>query len=135
MKVMTLTKAFRFYAAHRNQELEGKCSNIHGHRYIFKVTVMEKMVGSITILFQDLEDKIQPLIDELDHSLLLDINDPANMSLKKSGACEKLFLMVEPTSAENLAKEIFKWIEVTGLNIVKLELQETDSTLITIELK
>jgi 6-pyruvoyltetrahydropterin/6-carboxytetrahydropterin synthase len=135
MKVMTLTKAFRFYAAHRNQEIGGKCSNIHGHRYTFKATVMEKMVGSITILFQDLEDKIQPLIDELDHSLLLDVNDPAGMTLGRSGACDKLYLMNNPTSAENLATDIFKWIEGTGLNIVKLELQETDSTTITIELK
>lgn len=135
MKVISVTKAFHFYAAHRNEEIGGKCGNIHGHRYGLKITVQEQMKGSVTILFEDFEEKIQPLIDELDHSLLLDVHDPAGMNLKRSGACEKLYLMDNPTSAENLATNIYNWVQGTGLNIVKLELQETDSSTITIENK
>lgn len=135
MLEISITKDFHFYAAHRNQEINGKCSNIHGHRYGMKVTVKEEMIGSISILFGDLEEKILPLIRELDHALLLDVNDPAGMNLKKSGACEQLYLMDKPTSAENLAMNIFTWIQGTGLNIIKLELQETDTSTVTIENK
>lgn len=129
---ITVTKRFHFYAAHRNQEIGGKCANIHGHRYGLSVTVQEPMNGSVSILFEDLQNKIQPLIDELDHSLLLDVHDPAGMKLKQSKACEKIFVMNQPTSAENLAIDLFERVEKAGLNVIKLELQETDSSTVTL---
>jgi len=129
---ITVTKKFHFYAAHRNLEIGGKCANLHGHRYGLSITVKEPMNGSVSILFEDLQNKIQPLVEELDHSLLLDVHDPAGMALKRSMACEKIYAMDNPTSAENLALDLFKRVENAGLNITKLELQETDSSTVTV---
>ena len=30
---MIIQKEYKFYAAHRNEELTDKCRNLHGHRY------------------------------------------------------------------------------------------------------
>lgn len=30
---MIIQKDYKFYAAHRNEELQDKCRNLHGHRY------------------------------------------------------------------------------------------------------
>ena len=30
---MLIQKDYKFYAAHRNEELHDKCRNLHGHRY------------------------------------------------------------------------------------------------------
>ena len=100
-----VTKEFRFYAAHRNQEIGGKCANIHGHRYGLTVTVAAIRSGSVTMLFEHLELLVnREIIDPADHSILLDRRDPAAASLISSGACEKVFWVDGPTSCENLAE-------------------------------
>lgn len=130
---MQVTKDFHFYAAHRNEEIGGKCANLHGHRYGLKVTVQQPMAGSVTILFEDLENKIRPLIDQLDHSLLLHWKDPAADKLQASGACGKIFWMDKPTSAENLTFRLLEELEKTGLNVVEISLRETDSSVVTLK--
>jgi 6-pyruvoyltetrahydropterin/6-carboxytetrahydropterin synthase len=57
--IVTVTKQFRFYAAHRNEEIGGKCANIHGHRYGLTVTVAGQRSGSVTVLFEQLERWVQ----------------------------------------------------------------------------
>lgn len=130
---MVITKRFKFYAAHRNEEIGGKCGSIHGHRYGIAVTVAEPRNGSITILFADIDSLIDPIIAELDHSLLMHENDPARESLQISGACCRMYLVPFVTSAENMAEHLLDRIRATGLNVTRLELQETDSSTVVIE--
>ena len=129
---MTITKQFHFYAAHRNEEIGGKCGSIHGHRYGLLVTVAEPKNGSVTILFDDIEKAVQPLLDRLDHSLLLHEHDPAREALLASGACYRVYEVPFPTSAENMAEHILHEIQQTGLKVVKLRLQETDTATVTV---
>jgi 6-pyruvoyltetrahydropterin/6-carboxytetrahydropterin synthase len=128
-----VTKNFRFYAAHRNAEVGGKCRNLHGHRYGLSVTVEESRNGSITIHFDDLEAIVEKeIIRQVDHSVLLDVNDPCASALVSSGACEKVFWLRRPTSAENLAEEFFLMLLSSGLNVTALTLQETDTSSVTV---
>lgn len=129
---MTITKHFKFYAAHRNEEIGGKCASIHGHRYGIAVTVDEARNGSITMLFEDIETLVQPLLARLDHSLLLHANDPAREYLVASGACSRLYEVPFPTSAENMAEHILTELRAAGLNVVELSLQETDTSTVTV---
>lgn len=129
---MKITKTFRFYAAHRNEEIGGKCGSIHGHRYGLQVTVDEPRDGSVTILFEEFENRVRPLLDRLDHSLLLHDADPSRDALLSSGACSRVYLVPFVTSAENMAEHILSELRSTGINVVELSLQETDTSTVTV---
>ena len=129
---MSITKHFKFYAAHRNEEIGGKCASIHGHRYGLAVTVDEPRNGSITMLFDEIEKRASPLLDLLDHSLLLHTGDPARDALLASGACFRLYEVPFPTSAENMAEHLLTELRAAGLNVVELALQETDTSIVTV---
>ena len=42
---MIIQKDYRFYAAHRNEELTDKCRNLHGHRYGIRCLFEEDWVA------------------------------------------------------------------------------------------
>lgn len=131
--VTTVTKEFHFYAAHRNEEIGGKCGNIHGHRYGLTVTVQEPRNCSVTVLFEDLERWVQrEIVGLADHSLLLNRDDPCADALVSSGACGKVFWIDGPTSCENLAELFFSMLRSVGANVVSLTLKETDTSSVTV---
>jgi 6-pyruvoyl-tetrahydropterin synthase len=128
----TVTKAFHFYAAHRNPDAGRKCASIHGHRYGLQVSVQHPMVGSVSILFSDLEDKVMSVIGLMDHSLILSSMDKALQTLVESGACDRMYVVPFETSCENLASHICKKLIALGLNVTNLTLQETDTSSVTV---
>lgn len=131
---MQVRKRFRFYAAHRNEEIGGKCGNIHGHRYGVDVTVEESQNGSVTILFEKLEEIVKSvIIDPMDHSMLLDKTDSCFDEITSCRAFGKLYIVDHPTSAENMAAHMFSRLRNHGLNVVRLTLQETDTSSVTVE--
>lgn len=128
---MQLTRKYHFYAAHRNQDLNDKCWSPHGHRYGIRVTFDLVKKTSITVLFADIDAKIKPILDEYDHSWLIDINDPLYTHIMKFPGSENFRLVKfnEPTSVENLAEKLFFSIKnKTDLNIMAIEVDETDSS-------
>lgn len=129
----SVTKEFRFYAAHRNEEIGGKCANVHGHRYGLTVTVAEPRNGSVTVLFEQLEKWVQfEIIDHADHAILLNRQDPCAGALVASGACGKVFWVDGPTSCENLAELFFSMLESVCENVVSVTLKETDTSSVTV---
>ncbi len=131
--VMIIEKKYHFYAAHRNKTAGEKCGRIHGHTYDVVVHIkIDKLNNGIGILFCDIDSKIEPIIKEYDHYLLL--HDKDNL-------CELLNLANEPfielpfeTSAENMAIWLFTRIKnETNLPIIKIELAETKSSNIIYE--
>ena len=129
---ITVTKRFRFYAAHRNTDLCGKCESIHGHCYVLMVAVTAPKRSSVTIPFAELEAAVSPVIEEMDHSLLLWSKDPARGALESSGACEKTYVVPFQTSCENMADHIMRRLQVAGLDVVSLTLQETETSSVTV---
>jgi 6-pyruvoyltetrahydropterin/6-carboxytetrahydropterin synthase len=129
---ITVTKRFRFYAAHRNTDLCGKCESIHGHCYVLLVTVSAPKISSVTIPFADIDSAASPIVERLDHSLLLWSKDPARNALVYSGACSKLYVVPFQTSCENMAEHIMELFQSAGLNVVSLTLQETETSSVTV---
>lgn len=129
---MIVTKEFHFYAAHRNEEIGGKCANIHGHRYGLAVSVEAEKTSSVSILFEDLERTVEPLMRRLDHCLLLNKHDPCAQRLIDSGACGKIFWIDGPASAENVAEEFIRVLRHSGLNVVSMTIRETDTSSVTV---
>ena len=105
----SVTRSFRFEAAHQLPWHDGACRNLHGHSYRLEVTV-EGPVGDqgFIIDFADLKAIVQrQVVDRYDHTYLNDLID-------------------NPT-AELLAGEIWKSLEVAGLDVARIRLWETES--------
>ena len=136
---MIINKKYHFYAGHRNENINDKCKNLHGHTYYvtmdFDFTEFNKATG-ITMLFSDIDTIVDPLINKLDHSLLIHKKDPLlkylRMFTKEEKTSLKLSIFNKPTSAENMAEYIFNIVS-EHLPIVKITLQETTSSTVIYE--
>lgn len=99
-----VTRTFTFDAAHELPWHPGRCRRLHGHTYRLEVSV-EGPVGSHGIVtdFSDLDTVVRrEVIDRLDHSFLNETLD-------------------NPT-AENVAADIWKRLEQSGLGSTSLHL-------------
>lgn len=79
---MKITQAFTFEAAHRLPKVPAthRCYNMHGHSYRIEITV-EGMVDAATgfvVDFYDLESAFAPILKQLDHHCLNDIDGLEN---------------------------------------------------------
>lgn len=132
---MIIQKNYKFYAAHRNEELADKCRNLHGHRYGIRCLFEVERKGSITTLFEDFDSRIEPFLKaEYDHAMLINVNDPLYESLclhtERTGEVLRLNRFEVPTSVENLAYKLFNEITEMGFRLNRLEVQETDSSVV-----
>lgn len=92
VKAIVSTK-LSFDAAHLLPNYEGKCRNLHGHRWEVEVGVrgfINQDTGMV-IDFSIIKQGIKPLVDLLDHNFLN--------------------TLIENPTAENLAVQILKWIK------------------------
>lgn len=62
-------------AAHFLVNYEGKCNNLHGHRYVVEAAVAANELNEAGIAFDfvDLKRELRALADELDHTNLNDL--------------------------------------------------------------
>lgn len=133
---MIIQKQYKFYAAHRNEELQDKCRNLHGHRYGLTCHFQVERTGSYSTLFSDFDDKIGPFLKEFyDHGMLINVSDPLYQTLKnhmlEHGEDLKLREFEGPTSVENLAHQLFTEITRMGFELVRLDVQETDTSIVS----
>jgi len=132
---MIIEKSYKFYAAHRNEEIQDKCRNLHGHRYGVHLFFEVERTGSYTTLFGDFDRKIEPFLkSEYDHGLLINVHDSLYETLvehcARTGESLKLKAFERPTSAENLAHQLFTEVTEMGFRLNRLELRETDSSVV-----
>jgi 6-pyruvoyltetrahydropterin/6-carboxytetrahydropterin synthase len=127
---MKIKRRYRFYAAHRNDGLNDKCARLHGHRYGVEVTLdLAYTHHGITTLFDDIDGRLRPIFDSLDHRTLLADADPLCDALGHSAV-----RFGWPTSAENLAAWLLDQCARSLPGCVELALQETDSATIVVTL-
>ena len=125
------TKA-SFDAAHFLKDYEGKCKNIHGHRWKVIVEIAKEALETegpkrgMVLDFGDLKAVLKELCNELDHSLIYESG-----SLKKTtvqALQEEDFRMIEvpfiPT-AENFAKYFYDRMKEQQIPVHRVEVYET----------
>lgn len=132
---MIIRKEYKFYAAHRNEELEDKCRNLHGHRYGLVCHFEVERNGAISTLFGDFDAKIEPFLKEqYDHGMLININDPLYETLceheRRTGETFRMKRFVMPTSVENLSHMLFTEITEMGFTLNRIEVRETDTSVV-----
>jgi len=128
-----IEKHYKFYAAHRNETLQDKCSNIHGHRYGLKLHFEVERDGDISTLFGDFDDKIEPwLKEQYDHGMLINCHDPLYAALQEycetSGENLRFKVIDGATSVENLAWVMFSEVTDMGFRLAQIEIMETDTS-------
>ncbi len=133
---MIIQKDYKFYAAHRNEELSGKCQNLHGHRYGLRCFFEVERNGSISTLFEDFDSQVEPLLkNEYDHAMLINVHDPLYETLldhiRRTGENLRLKRFTVPTSVENLAHKLFSEITDLGFRLSRVEVRETDTSVLT----
>jgi len=129
MHTFTLIKKYHFYAAHRNVAIGGKCANLHGHTYYVELGLRleQHTEQEVTMLFEDIDNRLEPIVKHLDHCLLLDSADPQAELLRLVAGRYVEFPF--PTSAENLARWIYERIEEEWPRAIEyVQLQETTTS-------
>lgn len=121
-----------FDSAHFLSGYEGKCANIHGHRWSVEIEVgCEELqpLGShrgMIVDFSKLKKDLSGITDELDHSLIIEEGSLKQNTLQ--ALREENFRVIEvhfrPT-AECFAKFFFDEMSERGYNVLDVTVYET----------
>ena len=128
----TLQTNASFDSAHFLKGYQGKCSNIHGHRWTIEVTVAsdeveaDGQIRGMIVDFKTLKNDLKDLADEFDHKFI--IEEGSLKEKTKEALLEEDFVIVElpfrPT-AENLAKYFYDRMEEKEYRVVLVKVYET----------
>lgn len=125
------TKA-SFDSAHFLKDYEGKCSNIHGHRWTVEIEVGAETLESDTqnrgmvVDFSNLKKDLKEIADYFDHSLIMEIGS-LRQATEDALIAENLRIVkvdFRPT-AENFAKYIYDEMTSRGYKVIEASVYET----------
>jgi len=132
--MFTLKNEIEFDTAHYLSGYQGKCANIHGHRYrlITKVSSdelqQEGQLRGMVDDFSNIKAVLKIIHDYFDHKLILEDNEEGQSVAKKlqeaGPVFDILFVPYRPT-AEEMSRDIFYQIKKLGVNVTAVELFET----------
>ncbi len=117
---MKITQAFTFEAAHRlpNVPTTHRCHNMHGHSYRVELRVegaVDRESGFV-IDFFDVEAVFAPLLVQLDHHCLNEIEDLSNPTAEN--IAEWIWNRVKPNLPQIVAVVVYEtpncWAEYNG---------------------
>lgn len=121
-----------FDSAHFLANYEGKCGNIHGHRWKVEIEVQSEtlvkggQLDGMVIDFGDLKKDVKEIVDFYDHALIIQEGTMRKQTLEC--LLEDKFRVIEvdfrPT-AENFAAFFFNYMEDKGYNVKRATVYET----------
>lgn len=125
------TKA-SFDSAHFLKDYEGKCSNIHGHRWTVEIEVGAETLEHDTqnrgmvVDFSNLKKDLREIADHFDHSLIMETGS-LKQATEDALIAENLRIVkvdFRPT-AENFAKYIYDEMTSRGYKVIEASVYET----------
>ena len=127
-----LTTEHSFDSAHFLAGYEGKCGNLHGHRWRVLLTVQsetlreDRQQKGMCVDFAELKKDLRTELDALDHVLIIEQGSLRESTMK--ALQEEKFQVVEmpfrPT-AENFARYFYELFTLKGYPVAKVEVYET----------
>lgn len=121
-----VTKEIDFCYGHRLMNYDGKCKYLHGHNGRAVIQLEGDVLDhrGMVVDFSDIKRHVAGWIDaNLDHRMILHVEDPIVPILKKMG--EPMYLVEENPTAENIAKLIFDFAKSHSLPVKEVSLWET----------
>ena len=121
-----------FDSAHFLANYEGKCSNIHGHRWRVEIEVQSEslinggQLDGMVIDFGDLKKDVREIVDYYDHALIIQENTMRKETLQclSQDGFRILEVKFRPT-AENFSFFFFKYMKDKGYNVRRATVYET----------
>lgn len=127
-----LTTEHSFEPAHFLAGYDGKCGNLHGHRWRVLLTVQsetlreDRQQKGMCVDFAELKKDLRTELDALDHVLIIEQGSLRESTMK--ALQEEKFQVVEmpfrPT-AENFARYFYELFTLKGYPVAKVEVYET----------
>ena len=117
----TVTKEIHFCYGHRLLNHTGKCRHLHGHNATAVIRLESASLDALGMVcdFSDIGDYVKTWINrEIDHNMLLHKNDPLLPTLQQAG--ERVYVMIDNPTAENIAKLIFDYVESGGFPVTEV---------------
>jgi 6-pyruvoyltetrahydropterin/6-carboxytetrahydropterin synthase len=126
---MKIAKEFRWEMGHRLPEHFGLCKNIHGHSYKMIVEFEGELdKNQMVIDYYDIEKIVNPIIEKLDHSFMVNKDDKIVLEFLEKMNSKKVVVGFNST-AENICNyllyEIKKCSLPTNISSVKVRVYET----------
>ena len=125
-----ITRRLEIDAGHRLLKHEGKCRHVHGHRYVFDVTVTAPALDEVgrVIDFGEVKRLLGGWLDDnWDHGFILGPDDPLLFWLEEH-EMKRFVLSCAPT-AENIASYFFivarELMGRAGISVAKVRVWET----------
>ncbi len=122
----SISRQMSFCYGHRLPNHAGKCRFLHGHNGLVEITIHAETLneGGMVMDFGDIRSGIEQWIDsQLDHHTILYRDDPLVPLLQ--GAGQKIVVMEEIPTAENIAALIFRKAQTLSLNVQSVRVWET----------
>ena len=134
----TLISEASFDSAHFLAQYEGKCRNIHGHRWTIKVEIYGEALqenGScrgMLVDFGDLKKYLKELADYYDHALIIEKDSMRELTLNvlKGDGFRIIEVEFRPT-AENFAKYFYNYFKNKGFLVKNIFVYETPNNCAT----
>lgn len=132
--MFTLKSEIGMDIAHYLVGYDGKCKNIHGHRYrlIVKVSSQElQEQGQLRGMVDDfgnIKEALKKISDQFDHKLLLENNEHGRIIaefFKENEFDFDVVLVPYRTTVEEMSRDIYRKIKSYGVNVTEVEMYET----------
>jgi 6-pyruvoyltetrahydropterin/6-carboxytetrahydropterin synthase len=129
-----LKSEIEFDSAHYLSGYEGKCGNIHGHRYRLIVKVKGnklKETGTDRAMVEDfnfIKSAIKEVHDLFDHKIIIEDDEIGKDLINRLKGSPQQFqyeLVPYRPTAEEMSRAIFNIIKERGISIYEVELFET----------
>ncbi|NKB70355.1 MAG: 6-carboxytetrahydropterin synthase [Candidatus Latescibacteria bacterium] len=141
MGLIQAVRRIQFCAGHRVLGHEGKCAFMHGHNYVALLHARAPSLDSVgrVIDFSVLKERLGGWIeDQWDHGFIHKDDDDQVARALESVPGQKRFTMEANPTAENMAAYLLYQVgpaelEGTGVELVKVELWETENCLAVVE--
>ena len=129
-----LKNEIQFDTAHYLSGYEGKCSNIHGHRYRLVVELasetlhQEGQQRGMVADFGDVKAMLKTIADQYEHKLLIEDNEEGRAAANALAQLPNQFAVVmvpyRPT-AEEMSRDIYYQVKNAGYPVYSVEIFET----------
>ena len=129
-----LKNEIQFDTAHYLSGYEGKCSNIHGHRYRLVVELSSDTLQAsgqcrgMVADFSDVKKAMHAIAEQYDHKLLIEDNEDGRAVAEVLSNVPNQFAIVmvpyRPT-AEEMSRDIYYQMKNAGYPVYSVELYET----------
>ncbi|OON92252.1 MAG: 6-carboxytetrahydropterin synthase QueD [Epulopiscium sp. Nele67-Bin001] len=125
-----LKNEIQFDLAHYLSGYNGKCANIHGHRYklvvkVASVTLHEQgQLRGMVDDFSNIKSILKEVENYFDHKLIIEDNEDGRKVGEVLSGFDILYFP-HRTTAEEMSRFIYHMIKQKGINVYEVELYET----------